>query len=412
MRGECRRLASRAACPDCASARWRRRCRSSLWLVRARPVGRPAIAASKIETQAAPDRSEEGPRARADHDDLGLHAADRRAAGRHHDAAGAPGADRGRPRRQARGARAHPGRAARASGSGSPACAPGSPRRAPCSADRLVELYKADKPDVVTVILESDGFADLLERAEFMQRVSEQDRRIIDRVRDAKAESVADGEAARRARGSASARSPRSLASAPTEVAADQGRPRRAASNEYAGGARRQAARRSSPTACGPPRARGRPRVAREASRRRSPRGSAGAQRRSAVAGPVRQGSGRFIWPVNGPITSPFGMRWGRLHAGIDIAVPERHADPRRRRPARVAIAGWTGGYGNYTCINHGGGALHVLRPPVADRGLGRPERQPGPGHRLLRQHRQLAGPHVHFEVRINGNPVDPMGYL
>ena len=57
--------------------------------------------------------------------------------------------------------------------------------------ERLVELYKADEPDVVTVILESDGFADLLERAEFIQRVSEQDARIIDHVRTAKAEAVA-----------------------------------------------------------------------------------------------------------------------------------------------------------------------------------------------------------------------------
>src|SRR5688572_20897309 len=57
--------------------------------------------------------------------------------------------------------------------------------------ERLVQLYKADKPDVVTVILESDGFADMLERAEFMERVSDQDARIIDRVRTAKQEAVA-----------------------------------------------------------------------------------------------------------------------------------------------------------------------------------------------------------------------------
>src|SRR3954453_9831711 len=56
--------------------------------------------------------------------------------------------------------------------------------------NRLVELYKADKPDVVTVVLESDGFADLLERTEFMQRVSSQDARIIERVRVARDESV------------------------------------------------------------------------------------------------------------------------------------------------------------------------------------------------------------------------------
>src|SRR4051795_972313 len=57
-------------------------------------------------------------------------------------------------------------------------------------ANRLVELYKADKPDVITVVLESDGFADLLERTEFMQRVSDQDARIIDRVRIARAQAV------------------------------------------------------------------------------------------------------------------------------------------------------------------------------------------------------------------------------
>ena len=58
-------------------------------------------------------------------------------------------------------------------------------------------------------------------------------------------------------------------------------------------------------------------------------------------------------------------MRWGRLHAGIDIAVPRRHADPRRRL-GRVAIAGWTGGYGNYTCIQHTGTLSTCYAPPVA----------------------------------------------
>ena len=52
--------------------------------------------------------------------------------------------------------------------------------------------------------------------------------------------------------------------------------------------------------------------------------------------GPVRQGSGSLIWPVNGPVVSPFGMRWGRLHAGVDIAVPSgtpiRAADSGRSR--------------------------------------------------------------------------------
>ena len=61
-------------------------------------------------------------------------------------------------------------------------------------ANRLVQIYKEDAPDVVTVVLEADGFADLLERTEFLQRTSAQDARIIDRVRDAKAETKATAE--------------------------------------------------------------------------------------------------------------------------------------------------------------------------------------------------------------------------
>ena len=55
-------------------------------------------------------------------------------------------------------------------------------------ANRLVELYKADEPDALTVILQADGFADLLEQTEFLERVSEQDQAIIERVRVLKAE--------------------------------------------------------------------------------------------------------------------------------------------------------------------------------------------------------------------------------
>src|SRR5206468_5653568 len=62
-----------------------------------------------------------------------------------------------------------------------------------------------------------------------------------------------------------------------------------------------------------------------------------------------------LIWPVNGPVVSPFGYRWGRLHAGIDIAVP--YGTPIHAAAAgTIVLAGWVSGYGNYTCIDHGGG--------------------------------------------------------
>jgi murein DD-endopeptidase MepM/ murein hydrolase activator NlpD len=63
-------------------------------------------------------------------------------------------------------------------------------------------------------------------------------------------------------------------------------------------------------------------------------------------------GTGRLIWPVRGAVTSPFGQRWGRLHAGIDISAssgtPVRAADT-----GRVVVRGPVGGYGNYSCIQH-----------------------------------------------------------
>jgi murein DD-endopeptidase MepM/ murein hydrolase activator NlpD len=104
-------------------------------------------------------------------------------------------------------------------------------------------------------------------------------------------------------------------------------------------------------------------------------------------------------------------MRWGRLHAGVDIAVPAgtpiRAADS-----GRVVLLGWTGGYGNYTCISHGGSLstcyAHQSRYATsmgASVGKGQVIGYVGcTGH--------CFGDHVHFETRVNGSPVDPMGYL
>src|SRR5206468_9673767 len=62
-----------------------------------------------------------------------------------------------------------------------------------------------------------------------------------------------------------------------------------------------------------------------------------------------------LIWPVNGPVTSPFGMRWGRMHEGIDIGVPS--GTPIHAAAAgKVVYAGWMEGYGNLVAIDHGRG--------------------------------------------------------
>ena len=96
-------------------------------------------------------------------------------------------------------------------------------------------------------------------------------------------------------------------------------------------------------------------------------------------AGPVQgESSSGFIWPVNGPVVSPFGLRWGRMHEGIDIAGPGGHADPRRRRRHRRRSPRRTSGYGNYTCIDHGGGLSTCYAHQSSLRGHRRRSRQAG----------------------------------
>jgi murein DD-endopeptidase MepM/ murein hydrolase activator NlpD len=133
------------------------------------------------------------------------------------------------------------------------------------------------------------------------------------------------------------------------------------------------------------------------------------AESRPAAAAP--QSSSGLIWPVSGPITSPFGWRWGRMHEGVDIGVG--FGTPIHAAAAGTVIwAGWMDGYGNLVVIDHGGGLAtaygHQQRIYVAvgqQVAQGEPIGEVGAtGHAF--------GPHLHFEVRINGTPVDPLGYL
>jgi murein DD-endopeptidase MepM/ murein hydrolase activator NlpD len=271
--------------------------------------------------------------------------------------------------------------------------------------DRLVALYKADKPDVVTVILESDGFADLLERAEFMERVSDQDGRIINDVREAKQESVAaekrlDGLEARQSEVTAIvAKRAAEIREIKDGLVSRQDGLQEVRADKHQTLVSVRSDRHELETHLAS--------LEKEQAKIAARLAGVNVQ----PAGAVRQGSGRFIWPVNGTFTSPFGYRWGRLHAGIDIAVPEgtpiRAADG-----GTVAIAGWTGGYGNYTCINHGGGVStcygHQSRIGVS---VGQSVSQ-GQVIGYSGNTGNSTGPHLHFEVRIGGNPVDPMGYL
>jgi murein DD-endopeptidase MepM/ murein hydrolase activator NlpD len=124
-------------------------------------------------------------------------------------------------------------------------------------------------------------------------------------------------------------------------------------------------------------------------------------------------GSGMFSWPVTGTITSPFGWRSNpfggspEFHQGLDIAAPTG-TTVTAAASGTVIMAQWYGGYGNYILIDHGGGfstgyghlsAIYVSNGQAVKRGqaIG-----------AVGSTGASTGPHLHFEVRIDGKPVDP----
>jgi murein DD-endopeptidase MepM/ murein hydrolase activator NlpD len=127
--------------------------------------------------------------------------------------------------------------------------------------------------------------------------------------------------------------------------------------------------------------------------------------------GPIVRGSGNLIFPVNGGIVSPFGQRWGRLHAGIDMASPTG-TPIRAAQTGQVVIAGVVSGYGNYTCIQHTRSftTCYAHQSRFLTR-KGAAVRQ-GQVIGLVGCTGHCFGPHLHFETRVNGRPVDPRGYL
>jgi murein DD-endopeptidase MepM/ murein hydrolase activator NlpD len=278
-------------------------------------------------------------------------------------------------------------------------------------AARLVEIYQADKPDLMTVVMNAKGFADLIERGEFLRRINEQDTRIVTLVRTARADARS---AATRLAG----------LEARQQKVTDIVQRRRDQIAEVKQGLIDTRVGYAS-TKAGKQRALSKVRGERhdleedlEAMERQQAKIAAAlnapGNATGLPVGPIRRGSGGLIWPVNGTFTSPFGYRWGRLHAGIDIAAPQG-TPIRAARAGRVVLmqpVAASGGYGNYTCVQHTSTMstcyAHQVRFGTS---MGASVRQ-GQVIGYVGNTGHSFGAHLHFEVRINGQPTNPMNYL
>lgn len=121
--------------------------------------------------------------------------------------------------------------------------------------------------------------------------------------------------------------------------------------------------------------------------------------------------SGGCVWPARGPVTSEYGNRWGRLHAGIDIGGPVG-SQIWAAKAGTVVVSGSQGGYGNTIVIDHGGG-MTTLYAHQSRLVAGQGQRvSQGQLIGYIGNTGNSTGPHLHFETRYGGTPKNPRGCL
>jgi murein DD-endopeptidase MepM/ murein hydrolase activator NlpD len=270
---------------------------------------------------------------------------------------------------------------------------------------RVRAIYIEDSPDVLSFLVSASSFDDLIDNYEFLERIGLQDRRIARQVETAKRKAAEERRATAHTR---------RLSAASVAVITAKTADARSVRDELAAGRDTLlAARRLKQSALS---------SARDSRAEQLAEVEALAAQSAALAAAIRDaqagstGSGApsaagFIWPVNGPVVSGFGMRWGRMHEGIDIAASlgtPIHA----AASGTVIHAGWLGGYGNLVVVDHGDGLAtayaHASTILVA---VGQQVSQ-GDTLSLVGSTGNSTGPHLHFEVRVNGSAVDPLLYL
>ncbi len=273
--------------------------------------------------------------------------------------------------------------------------------------EHLVAIYEAGTPDILNVLVEAGGYEELVNRSEYLSRINGLDEAVVTRVRDLRDQVKRTVARLRSAKDR--------IESARDAIAAEE----QALADARSALQRRQTSlvqtRRDREAA-----------LEKVSSAESDLEGSVAAIQAELAAtlqasasaplpaGPIRHGSGQFIWPVDGPVVSGFGMRWGRMHEGIDIAVPAG-------TPIRAAASGSvvlqqgeaeSGGYGNFTCLDHGGGLQTCYAHQSSFAVSAGQSVSQGDVIGYVGCTGHCFGDHLHFEVRINGAPTDPLGYL
>ncbi len=272
---------------------------------------------------------------------------------------------------------------------------------------RLVDIYESDQASTLDLVLDSSSIQDALDQVQYMNEIGEQDRRIAAQVGYTKLQVRAARAKTKRLR--ATVQGETAIISARTaqtrnvknELVGAAGDLSSTKQNKLTDLSKLTAAEQAEASEID---------ALQAASNDIAARIRAAEAQRSGGASSTPSASG-LIWPVSGPITSPFGWRWGRMHEGIDIGVPM--GTPIKAAAAGTIIyCGWESGYGNLTVIDHGGNLATAYGHQSSIAVSCGEQVAQGQVIGYVGCTGHCTGPHLHFEVRIDGNPVDPMGYL
>jgi murein DD-endopeptidase MepM/ murein hydrolase activator NlpD len=270
---------------------------------------------------------------------------------------------------------------------------------------RVRAAYIDEPPDMLAFLVSASSFDEVVDNVELLTRIGRQDQRVAQQVAAAKERTAAERRATIETR--------RLQVEAVSTISARTAEAR-AARDRLAAERDRLASVQSLRESALADSRESRADFIREAESLAAESAALAARIQSAQTGSAGSGqpsSAGLIWPCDGVVTSGFGMRWGRMHEGIDIGCA--YGAPNRAAAAGTVIyAGWFGGYGNLVVIDHGNGLStaygHASSLAVS---VGQSVSQ-GQTVSYVGSSGHSTGPHLHFEVRVNGVAVDPLPYL
>ena len=268
---------------------------------------------------------------------------------------------------------------------------------------RLIELYEGEDPTTLDVFLSSDSISEFLEQVDYVQDIGAQDAQISTQVGSAKDRMHSAREKTKVTKAKVETVT-RTIAARTAEVRAEKERlliSEKGLSQAKGNKRERLAEVRQS-----------KEEYLHEVAGILAANAQVTATIQSAGSSSYDStpSSSGLVWPVSGPVVSGFGMRWGRMHTGIDIGAG--YGTPIVASASGTVIsAGYMGGYGNLVIVDHGGGlsTAYAHQSSIAVGG-GAVSQGQVLGYVGCTGH--CFGDHLHFEVRVNGSAVDPLGYL